>query len=384
MKEDIKTFSLIEDYGNGWYTLINETFVYHNHGKDVIMNYYVLRINYNEPAYSMLKDELLNGKLRQGWGSINMSVNQRFEDYEDAWHTVWGENDADSNYIFGKYNNIHLMTEMNVGDIIIIPKLNIFSEDGWTSFTIARCTGSYQFDPILDNFQDFGHIIPIELIASYTYAHNSFSRIISGKFKAYQRPVNHVYNDNFISAVQSLIQEYNDDPNSVYRTDLSPIESLSAPTSSEKMAYLNKIVEQINLWQPNQLEKIIEELFVMNGFEKKANNRYDKKGGDIDLVFAPYPKNSLMHHIYATSGSLDMQELRVQAKNKSGQDTNDLEGVYQLAQMDGHESSINILINTTINFSDEAKEEAAKKSILLINGTEFASLLVKFGLDILE
>ena len=162
------------------------------------------------------------------------------------------------------------------------------------------------------------------------------------------------------------------------------MKSLSAPTLSAKLDYLNKIVEQINLWNPSQLERIIEELFVSNGYEKRANNRYDREGGDIDLVFAPYPKNSLMQQFYATSNSLDMQEIRVQAKKKIGKDTNDLEGILQLAKMDGHETSINILINTTTSFSDEAKEEAAKRSILLINGIEFAGLLVKFGLDIFE
>lgn len=341
------------------------------------MNYYVFRINYTDPkAYSMLKDELICGKLRQGWGSTNMSVAQDFEGYESAWHSAWGEDDAERNYILGKYNNIHLMTEMQPGDIIIIPKVSLSDENGWNSFTIAKCTGSYCFEPIEN---DFGHIIPVEPIVSFRYLHNDSSLTVSAKFKAYQRPVNRVYNTDFTAAIELLRKKHEQDPSIALQADSTPLKSLSAPTLSAKLDYLNKIVEQINLWNPSQLERIIEELFVSNGYEKRANNRYDREGGDIDLVFAPYPKNSLMQQFYATSSSLDMQEIRVQAKKKIGKDTNDLEGILQLAKMDGHETSINILINTTTSFSDEAKEEAAKEVFSLSmasNLPDFLSNLV--------
>ena len=50
----------------------------------------------------------------------------------------------------------------------------------------------------------------------------------------------------------------------------------------------------------------------------------------------------------------------------------------------GKENAINIVINTTKDFSDETKKKAAEYNIILINGTDFASLLVKYGLNFIE
>ena len=73
--------------------------------------------------------------------------------------------------------------------------------------------------------------------------------------------------------------------------------------------------------------------------------------------------------------------IHVQAKNKSGIDYNDIEGAFQLVRTEGYAKQINILINTTQEFSYEAKKYAAEKGIILINGFDFASLLVKYGID---
>ena len=51
--------------------------------------------------------------------------------------------------------------------------------------------------------------------------------------------------------------------------------------------------------------------------------------------------------------------------------------------MPGYEKAINILINTTPEFTDDAKQLAGK-DVVLINGKQFAALLVKYGLDILS
>ncbi|MBQ6002367.1 MAG: restriction endonuclease, partial [Synergistaceae bacterium] len=73
--------------------------------------------------------------------------------------------------------------------------------------------------------------------------------------------------------------------------------------------------------------------------------------------------------------------IHVQAKNKSGIDDSDIDGALQLVKAEGYEKAINILINTTQKFSNEAKKYADEKGIILINGPEFASLLVKYGID---
>ena len=76
-----------------------------------------------------------------------------------------------------------------------------------------------------------------------------------------------------------------------------------------------------------------------------------------------------------------MLVIHVQAKNKKGIDDNDIEGALQLAGTEGYEKQINILINTTSEFSSEVKKYADENGIILINGFDFASLLIKYGID---
>ncbi len=346
--------------------------------------YYVFRITNDPKRRSMLRKELIvNGTLRQGWGAEGMTIMQGCDEFISAWRHIWGDSDASESYMTAKWNNLRIIEEMAAGDIIVIPKLSLDSEDEWSSFTIVRKTDSpYRFEVIADA-SDFGHIIPVEPIVSFGYIHNDATRVVSAKFKAYQRPVNRVYAEDFCRAVDRLLEEYNSNPQTRFKEDMSPIEALSAPTASAKKDYIKSIVSQINQWQPQQLEKIIEELFTKNGYTKLANNRYDRMGGDIDLIFDAFAPNTFMADIFGFSSSVSMPEIRIQAKNKRAVDTNDMAGVEQLIKMDGHESSINILINTTENFSDNTKSLAAEKGVILINGTEFASLLIKYGLDII-
>ena len=42
---------------------------------------YVFRINYNE-HYKTIRSELLNNKLRQGWGAKEMSIDQDYKSFK--------------------------------------------------------------------------------------------------------------------------------------------------------------------------------------------------------------------------------------------------------------------------------------------------------------
>ena len=345
------------------------------------MNYYVFRINYSY-AYNKLRERIINGELRQGWGANGMTILQPENEFLDAWRKVWGDSDNDESYMRRKYHNIRLMLDMSAGDRIIIPKVSLTQDSGWHSFVIAeRGEGKYTFSPMDD---DFGHTIDITPIASYSYSHNAQSLTVSGKFKAYQKPVNRVYDEDFISAVEQLIKEKKDDPESDRRSDQTFLEALAASAREKKQAYLKALVDQINKWHPTKLEQIIEKLFTKNGYTKTASNQYNRTGGDIDLVFNSFVQNTLVADIFALSGEDSMPEIRVQAKKKPGLDRDDIKGVRQLAVMEGQENAINILINTTMDFSESAKRAAEEEGVVLINGMGFAALLVKYGLDIIE
>lgn len=346
------------------------------------MSYYVFRINYDED-YGLICGELAEGRLRQGWGGPGLTADQSAEDFLAAAHSAWGTG-AGSQGVLRRYRNFRIMLEMRPGDRIVIPKVDLRGTGVWRSFAIAVCgEGGYRFSPIrsADGGLDFGHIVPVRPVTSFSYSHNAHSLVVSAKFKAYRSPVNRVYDEGFADAVEQLLQEYEADPESSRQADQTSMEALSAPIAGAKQAYLERIVEQIRSWQPHQMEKVIEELFVKNGYVKLGGNFYDRQGGDIDLIFGGFPPNSLMADIFDLSDSTAMPEIRVQAKKKRGADLWDVEGIRQLTAMDGHQSAVNILISTASGFSPEAKAEAARQGVSLVNGLEFAALLVRYGLD---
>ena len=346
------------------------------------MNYYVFRVNYDE-HYSDIRKEVKQGRLRQGWGAEGMSCLQSRDDFMNAWKKKWGENDATEQYMIGKWNMLQIISEMQEGDRIVIPKMSLDDREQWNCFTIVERTADpYRFEPLTLK-DDFGHIVPVRPVVSFSYGHNDKSRVVNAKFKAYQRPINRVYAQEFHDAVNALVKEFNEDPSACKKDDMTTVDALAVSVAKGKIAYLEQIVNQINQWQPHHLEKVIEELFVKNGYVKRGNNRFDKKGGDIDIVFDSFVPNTFMADILSFSQNVQMPEIRIQAKNKNGVDEGDIEGVKQLIKMEGHETAINILINTTKQFSNDAKTLAAKNGVILINGMEFAALLVKYGLDII-
>ena len=346
------------------------------------MSCYVFRINYGDYYQMLISEIFVSHRLRQGWGCEGMDIRQPFESFLDGWTRAWGTYETvDEKRVRSKYRNLLIMREMQPGDIIVIPKVSE-NGDSWRSFTLVQCADSvYDFSPLTS---DFGHIINVLPILSCSYDHDDASRTISAKFKAYQSAINRVYDSNFIIAVEQLIEESKKNPTSIQREDRTSLSALLAPTSNARTEYLRKIIERINLWNPTQLERIITELFEKNGFVKIANNRYDREGGDIDIVFSSFVPNTLMSDVFLlSSNSVDIPQIRVQAKKKKGIDSGDKKGVEQLLQMQGEEQTINIVINTTEEFSDIAKEVAGK-NVVLINGLQFAALLVKYGLDVID
>ena len=75
----------------------------------------------------------------------------------------------------------------------------------------------------------------------------------------------------------------------------------------------------------------------------------------------------------------------IQAKNKRGHDANAIDGIKQLIgqKENDHDnlSAICILINTTDSFDKEAKRMAESNNIILINGKQFAGLILKYGIE---
>ena len=99
---------------------------------------------------------------------------------------------------------------------------------------------------------------------------------------------------------------------------------------------------------------------------------------------SPYKDKTLIGDIYELTGKTIAPDIHIQAKKKTGKDTDDIKGIEQLLerQKDTGEKNILIVINLTDEFSEEAQKKAEDNDVLLLNGSKFASLLVRYGIDV--
>ena len=346
-------------------------------------NVYVFRINYDD-KFKMIRDELIKGRLRQGWGIEGMSLDGTLEEFKTSWRDAWGGDDSEDDYIRRKYNNLLIMKEFQEGDIIVIPKIDINGNKDYPCqcFTVVKCRKPYSFS-VLQNCGDFGHYVDVEILFSCSYYGDKLSPItIAGKFKAYQRAINRVGNDVFINALNELIgeNEKNHITTDVERKEYSFIMAQELSDKYEKL-----VVDNLNNLQkldPKSFEYLIRELFEKNGFICSRMNEYDGEGGDIDIQMMLNDK-SLLGAVFKQAKGVDNLFINIQAKKKQGHDWDSRKAVDQL--LIKRESNkkrgqfIDIVIDLTDGYDTDTEEYAEKNDVILINGMQFSSLLLQFG-----
>jgi hypothetical protein len=148
----------------------------------------------------LTKDFIEKGKLRQGWGmsynDTNVDLNLKLDDwianFVYLYSKLWDEK-IDCSTACGRYNILKLMTDMERGDIIFVPRI-----PDYNSFTVATVKKGYSFDPIMDTLDDaektpygrHGHIVNVDknTIKSFKYSDTFKAKT----FNPYQRAVNEV------------------------------------------------------------------------------------------------------------------------------------------------------------------------------------------------
>ena len=159
---------------------------------------------------------------------------------------------------------------------------------------------------------------------------------------------------------------------------------ISRATSSSRNQYLKQIKKALQKIDNHKYEDIIGELFEKNGYTLSDNKWYDKESGDVDLVFEGYGKNVLMYNAFKIYDA-GMPHIHVRVKENKGKDNGDAVGADYLIKMKKNIPNYNAFLmhlNLTDEFSDEAKTTADDIGIILINGFAFASLLVRYGIDV--
>ena len=336
-------------------------------------NYFVFRVDYDE-YFPFIYEELKQGRLRQGWGGPNMDVRNPFDEFTAAWEkwSPFSEN------MKRRYNMLRIMLEIKEGDLIVIPKVSMQQMATGRYFTIVKCRKPYEFT-LSDGKNDFGHYIEVEPLVSCSYDSSGAAQVLSSYFGKYRRAVNRILDEGVMDAIDVLIMMRS----SATQSSPTRLGLLSAETCQARDLYLKELVEKMQSWQNAMFEKVIESLFVQNGYIKVSNNCYDGEGGDVDLVFKAFSERSLMYDIYTKYEDDIMPEIYIQAKKKRGHDSNDVAGVRQLIQMakKDKKAKVLILINLTDKFSAEAQELADQEHVVLLNGVDFASMLVRHGLE---
>ena len=156
----------------------------------------------NDSQY--IQEELKQGRLRQGWGNSDADLNVSQEEWVEK-QCKRDPFDGNRAYYKTKYNNLKKMLEISAGDILIIPKQPTSSQ-----FTICQASGQYKFQKP-DDFDgnDFYHLIPIEVksIREFSYHANEYCENIRAKMRAYQSPVNNVWNETIQNIAGVLLTE---------------------------------------------------------------------------------------------------------------------------------------------------------------------------------
>ena len=323
---------------------------------------FVFRIADND----FVKSEIEKGRLRQGWGNST-------SDLTDTTLEKWVESQTDAKpfeddykYYASKYKNLVKMLDIKAGDILIIPKV-----PDYNTFTVCQASGRYTFtEPDGFDGNDYYHTIPINTatIREFNYHANEKCKIIHAKFRAYQSPINRVWNETVVQAVNNLISS-----NSV----ISELSTADIVKEIKDDIFKTSAIDRFRNLGNHETEKMVQLIFENMGYEFIGSNSYDRKGGDADLIFAD---NSFSELMDAGENSSEISsKIFVQVKNKYGTDNNDIAGVKQLIQRTENENAAaKILISTADCFTQECVKLANQNNILLINGKGFLNLLFRY------
>ena len=312
-----------------------------------------------------IQEELKQGRLRQGWGNSDANLSATLEEWVDKQcqrDAFWN----DREYYTSKYRNLRKMLGISEDDILIIPKVPTSSQ-----FTICKASGCYEFKPS-EGFDgdDFHHVIPIdtESIRIYSYHANEYCENIRAKMRAYQSPVNNVWNETIQNIAGALLTE------DIQQEETS-LSSIIDAIKTDCYKAENTLQRFRNLGN-RTTEKIVRLIFENLGYELINSNSYDREGGDADLIFKD---NSLSEFFEVASNSTEIEsDVYVQIKNKNGIDANDTQGIEQLIRRTTDiPGATKILISTADKFTEECQRLAKRNNILLIDSFGFVKLIFK-------
>ncbi|MGL5356837.1 MAG: restriction endonuclease [Cetobacterium sp.] len=322
-----------------------------------------------DPNTEEVRNDIVLGKLRQGWGKSPMSLlkNEEIiskEEWENNFPKEW---DCSPEYIGRKYDNLKIMLDIKKDDIIIIPKF-----PSWDSFSIVKVAEGYKFE-MPKNVDDFGHLVKIDCnsLRSFKYKFDELSTKIHSKLRAYQSPLNNVWNNEILECAQKLLEK--DSSESIQK-----IENIVKLNFEKELKDISNSLQKVSA---RDLEVVVEKLFLKKGYTLESKNSFDKKGGDADLILT-----KCLPILEEIDESKSCDKVYIQIKHKDNL-YNEIEGINQLIKIvkTKEEEIGNINLNNIYKvlvcsclFSEELKEMAEKENIILIDGLQLTRLMIKY------
>ena len=319
--------------------------------------------------------EILDGRLRQGWGAPEFSlVDQNGkqvskEKWETTYNQIWEEPPSPR-----RYSILSRMLQLNVEDvdIVVVPKVPHPDQ-----FTIARVSGGYQFDrngnQLPPDCRDYRHVVDIDpsSVRTFHYRANDESFLISGLFSlaCHRSAVSFNHDSRHRYAIEQLLKreskEQGQDTDQLFETIIS---------ASFKEASLS-LKEQAKGWNGQKFEGFVRRAFREQGYTvSKDHPRYDGQGADCDILVSLPPSR---YDIFLPRSR--SEEIAVQVKWKQGIDHNDVEALQQIIKwtdLYGNPAMIKCVISSAEDFTCNAKELAEENEVLLVCGLQTMCFLL--------
>lgn len=102
---------------------------------------------------------------------------------------------------------------------------------------------------------------------------NDDTKVVHSKLRGYQTSINSVYNEEIIKAIKNLLQIKS-------IKEASPITEILRNIFEKNIKNMENLNKEIFSVRPNDVEEIVENIFIKQGYLVESRNSYDKKGGD--------------------------------------------------------------------------------------------------------
>ena len=310
-----------------------------------------------------LYKELVDGRLRQGWGAPGLSLTTGHDTPVDKreWEAAYRERTVWGNPSPRRFAILNRMLELDDGDIVVMPKM-----PAWNRFTVARVSGRYRFE-VARGHDDFGHIVPVYRESVRTFAHraNDHAFLVSALFsRANHRPaVSFCIGAEQVAAVGRLLEI----PGSAVEKPRG--ELLESAMDDAYRAAAESLAATVAGWNGRVFEDAVRQRFIDQGYRVNEYKRYDGEGSDMDMVVSPPPSP---HAPFLPA------EIAVQVKWKQGIDKDDAWAVAQIGRWAEWQGSTatRCVISSASQFTEKAREEAAANGVELIGGLQTMCFLL--------